>query len=203
MNQQPAAPNRFALAVAAATASLTLAGGVTAASLAGWIGPIPSRTQEPSPLTAVPAEATSPSQVVLVPVRADERQASLRGPSEGAPSSVAAAVDPSPALAPGPAAPAPEPVYHVDEVGNTWAWYGQGDWVLVTPAPAAPSIVLASQAEAPRVGETRERDRERERHDDDDDRERAARSTQVRSGEQRTNSLQTFTLNRREHDDDD
>ncbi len=44
MQQQPSTPNRLMLAVAAAAASLTLAGGVTAASLTGWITPTPGDT---------------------------------------------------------------------------------------------------------------------------------------------------------------
>ncbi len=46
------------------------------------------------------------------------------------------------------------PLTHVDEIGNVWAWYGSGDWVLVAPVPPAPAPVLAAGRE--RTGEDRE-----------------------------------------------
>ena len=66
---------RFGLAVAAAVTGLVLAGGVTLASVLGWVGPrqlTASSAEAPAaPPLSLPASAvsdTSPPQVVLVPV---------------------------------------------------------------------------------------------------------------------------------------
>jgi hypothetical protein len=58
---------RLALAVGAATASATVAIGVTAASLLGWFTH-GKPAVEPSSETSTPSEPPAPSPVILVPV---------------------------------------------------------------------------------------------------------------------------------------
>lgn len=64
MSTTPSPDRRFIVALTAAVASATLAIGVTAGALLGWIGP---RTTPSDPISAAPAGAGS-AQVVYVPI---------------------------------------------------------------------------------------------------------------------------------------
>ena len=141
---------RTGLAIAAAVTGLTLAGGATLATSLGWLRP-------PAAEASVSAGASA-AATVSAPLPS----------STGAAGSLTA-TDPSLAT----------PLTHVDEAGNVWAWYGAGDWVLVTPGPPAPAPVLASgrQGRGEREEHTYQRSGERAAqgtffsgrgHDDDD-----------------------------------
>jgi hypothetical protein len=64
MSTTPSPDRRFIVALTAAVASTTLAVGVTAGALLGWIGP---RTTAGEPGSPAPASAGS-AQVVYVPI---------------------------------------------------------------------------------------------------------------------------------------
>ncbi|MBI4491860.1 MAG: hypothetical protein HY690_03600 [Chloroflexi bacterium] len=218
MAHTPATPTRLGLALAAAAASVILAGGVTLASVLGYIAPNAGQPSPAPPDAATrasaalpgaeadarapgdeagsrtqPAPTPSPSappapRVVLVPILPEGQAASARpGPGESPGSLLAPAAQeanppavPAPHSAPEPApqaAPTPaQPLFHVDENGNTWAWYGRGDWVLVQPAPAPASPPDAAPLARPRA-------QERERRDDEREHER--REQGQRGGEER------------------
>jgi pyruvate/2-oxoglutarate dehydrogenase complex dihydrolipoamide acyltransferase (E2) component len=83
MSQESTITARTGLAFAAAVAALTLAAGVTAGSLLGWIGPGRGGTPaDAAPPEAAPAEAAPPAGAATakpaVPVFRDEETATAR-----------------------------------------------------------------------------------------------------------------------------
>jgi len=65
MSTQAPFTRRLAIAIGTASASATIAVGVTAASLLGWFSP---RADSAPPEPSVPATTPAPSPVILVPV---------------------------------------------------------------------------------------------------------------------------------------
>jgi hypothetical protein len=69
MTESPPTSRRLAIAMTAAIASTTIAIGVTAASLLGWLRPVASPAAAPAPVEPpAPSPITTPSPVIYVPV---------------------------------------------------------------------------------------------------------------------------------------